>query len=345
MARAGILSRVATVEMAAAIGGMIVHVAAELGADPQALAAKVGFDPATATDPDARITLAMEEALWEEAARATNDLLVGVQAARRVRPGAFDVLDYAVRCAPTLRASLTRLARYNRLVHDVAVFTVHERGARTRIEHGFRVAAAQSRHSAEFTIASLVTIGTQITGVPLVARAVELRHGRPTDEAVAGLTAFFGVEPRFAQPCNALEIDASALDRPLPAADPALSRVVERHAEALLAALPAIEQGIADRVRRVLAGSLGEGEASLAAVAKRLRTSERSLQRKLAEEGVTFDALLDELRRDLALRYLSDRRLAIAEVAYLLGYSEPSPFHRAFKRWTGKTPAEARRAA
>jgi len=73
--------------------------------------------------------------------------------------------------------------------------------------------------------------------------------------------------------------------------------------------------------------------------------SERSLQRRLADEGQTFDALLDELRHELALRYLADKTLAIAEVAFLLGYSEPSAFHRAFKRWTGKTPTQARQHA
>ncbi|MFO0658260.1 MAG: helix-turn-helix transcriptional regulator [Polyangiaceae bacterium] len=123
-----------------------------------------------------------------------------------------------------------------------------------------------------------------------------------------------------------------------------LSRVIERHAEALLLSLPELSSGVADRVRQALANGLSDGGVTLAEVAKRLKMSERSLQRKLASEGVSFDALLDEIRRDLALRYLSDRNIAIAEVAFLLGYSEPSPFHRAFKRWTGTTPSEARRA-
>ncbi|MBK6533536.1 MAG: helix-turn-helix transcriptional regulator [Deltaproteobacteria bacterium] len=84
---------------------------------------------------------------------------------------------------------------------------------------------------------------------------------------------------------------------------------------------------------------------TLKRVAAQLRMSERSLQRRLADEGESFDAIVDALRRDLALRYLADPKIAVAEVAYLLGYSEPSPFHRAFKRWTGRTPAEARRGA
>lgn len=80
-------------------------------------------------------------------------------------------------------------------------------------------------------------------------------------------------------------------------------------------------------------------------MAARLKMSERSLQRRLADEGVTFDALLDEVRRVLSLRYLADPSIAIAEVAYLLGYSEPSPFYRAFRRWTGTSPSEMRTRA
>jgi AraC-like DNA-binding protein len=95
----------------------------------------------------------------------------------------------------------------------------------------------------------------------------------------------------------------------------------------------------------MLANRLGEGDATLAGVAKALKMSERSLQRRLADEGATFDALLDDVRRQLSLRYLADPAIAVSEVAYLLGYSEPSPFHRAFKRWTGTTPTEARRTS
>jgi AraC-like DNA-binding protein len=160
-------------------------------------------------------------------------------------------------------------------------------------------------------------------------------------------TARTGKRPRRIDRCtrslNALELTTDAAGRPVLTADPLLSRVVVRHAEALLAERPAAET-TAGTVRRMLTRLLGDDEAgcSLTAVSASLHMSERSLQRRLADEGVSFDALLDELRRELALRYLADEKVAIAEIAYLLGYSEPSAFHRAFKRWTGTTPAEAR---
>src|SRR5689334_5807552 len=134
---------------------MIVAAAAARGVDGAALARTAGFDPASGDDPDARISLAIEERLWDEAARRTGDDAFGLHAAERVQPGAFHVLDYAVRTAPTLRASLERLVRYNGLVHDVAVFTLADRDGVTRLEHTFRggVARGQGRHGAECTLA------------------------------------------------------------------------------------------------------------------------------------------------------------------------------------------------
>lgn len=337
----------AAIEVSAGLGAMIVAIAQARGVDPAGLLATSGFDPKSGTDPDARIPFEMEQVLWREAATRAKDDAFGVHAAELVQPGAFDVLDYAVRTAPTIRSSLERLVRYNRLVHDAAVWALVPRGDVLRIEHTFRVSGVvQERNSAEFTIATIVTIGGQIAGVPVRPRAVGFRHARPSStEANAELLRLFGVEPEFLRPVNSIDIDAAFADRPNPKADPALSRVIERHAEALLAARPEPTLSTADRVRRILAGALGEGEITLAGVAHKLRMSERSLQRRLSDDGITFDALLDEIRRDLALRYLADPKIAVSEVAYLLGYSEPSPFHRAFKRWTGKTPSEARKHA
>jgi AraC-like DNA-binding protein len=338
---------VATIEVSAGIGALVVHLAAAKGVAPALVKELTGFDPAIAADPDARIPIALEQRLWDEAARLTSDDAFGLHAAELVRPGAFDVLDYAVRTAPTLRAALQRLVRYNRLLHDVAEFTLIERDDVTRIEHGFRTGrVVQSRHGAEFTIAAVVVIGSQIGSSAIRPRAIDFRHARPSSErAMAEHVRVFGIEPRFAQPMNACELDRASLDQTCAAADPMLSRVIERHAEALLASRPDPRKTTADRVRAVLGSVLGRGEASLSAIAVTLKTSERTLQRKLAAEGLTFDGLLDDLRRDLALRYLADPKIAIAEIAYLLGYSEPSPFHRAFKRWTGMSPAEARRRA
>ncbi|HET7543675.1 MAG TPA: AraC family transcriptional regulator [Polyangiaceae bacterium] len=332
------------VEVAASIGALIVATARAMGADCAALSAHARFDSERAADPDARIPLDVESLLWDEAARLTGDGSFGLHAAEGLRPGMFDVLDYAVRTAPSLRESLERLARYNRLVHDAAVFALLPEGDLLRVEHSLH-GVKQSRHAAEFTLASLVVVGAQLQGCPLRPLQVAFQHEAPS--LLAEHERLFGVRPSFARAENSLTFSLEILERPLPASDPLLSRVIERHAQALLAARPAPAETTAARVRRLLCDTLGKDEvtATLAGMASRLRMSERSLQRRLGDEGQTFDGLLDQLRHELALRYLADRKIAIAEVAFLLGYSEPSAFHRAFKRWTGTTPSQARQRA
>lgn len=327
------------VEVSARIGAMIVHSAVASGVAREELERVTGFSADRARDPDARIPIEQETALWDEAARLAGDADFGLHTAERLRPGMFDVLDYVVRTAPTPREALERLARYNRLEHDAAVFALIDRGNVTRVEHRLG-AVAQSRHAAELTIASLVVIGGQIAGASLPPLAVELRHAAPA--STAEHVRVFGVLPRFGAEVNAIEWEARLLARPNPAADPVLGQLVMRHAEALLAARPAPATTYVERVRQLVVAQLGSGTATLPAIAKRLGMSERSLQRRLSAEQSTFDAVIDDVRRELALRYLADASIAVSEVAYLLGYSEPSPFHRAFRRWTGTTPGELR---
>jgi AraC-like DNA-binding protein len=115
--------------------------------------------------------------------------------------------------------------------------------------------------------------------------------------------------------------------------------VLNRHAAELLEKLPQ-ENGIVDGVRRALAESLRGGDASISAVSKRLGMSARTLQRKLSDLGTSHQELLDDMRRDLSRKYLQESGMAICEVAFLLGFSDTSVFHRAFRRWTGETPGE-----
>lgn len=328
-------------QVSARIGALITQVAAARGVNAKVLMQDAGFDPAWLNDADARIPLDLEERLWNRASELSGDSLFGLRAATEIRPGAFDVLDYAVRTAPDLRTALLRLARYNRLLHDLASFELIPQGEAVRIEHRFDGPASPCRHATEFTLASLVVVACQIGAFPVEALAVEFAHAAPVE--VEPFRQVFGVFPRFGAPVSCLVLASELLDRPLPAADPTLSRIVTTHAEQLLAARAAARESIAAQVRRQLAEGMANGPMTLGQLAQDLHLSERSLQRRLDAEGTRFADLLDEVRRELALRYIADQKLALGEVAYLLGFAEPSPFHRAFKRWTGTTPAAVRR--
>lgn len=149
---------------------------------------------------------------------------------------------------------------------------------------------------------------------------------------------------RFGTDQCAFSFDPAYLRAPLRAADPKLAEMLERYAKEALGALP--DPGrVAGQVRALLIQGLPNGETSLGTIAKQLAVSDRSLQRQLQEEGTNHKKLLDEVRRELATRYLAEGRdLSVSEVAYMLGFSETAPFFRAFKKWTGQTPGEFRKA-
>lgn len=320
---------------------MIVHTAEQMGVTAQRLLEVAGLDPFALSDPDVRIPLALETRLWEIAASLGDDADFGLHAAETIRPGAFDVLDYAVRTAPDLSAALSRIVRYNKLVHDVAEFTVSDQTDAVCITHRFTAADIRPcRHASEFTLASLLVIGEQLTGQALKPLAVSFSHAQPN--RTAEHLRIFGVMPLFGTPHSSLTLPRSALDLPIPNADAALSRIVMAHAEQLLATCTI--QDAAAIVRRHLVAGMANGPLALSQVADLMSMGERSLQRRLESEGTSLAELADEVRKELALHYIADHRLALGEVAYLLGFAEPSPFHRAFKRWTGMTPAAARRA-
>lgn len=330
--------------VSARIGALIVHLASARGVDGRRLITDAGIEPGLLTDAQARIPLDVEVRLWDRAAELSGDPLFGLNAAAAIRPGAFDVLDYAVRTAPDLRTALHRLARYNRLVHDLAGFKVIETGNAVRIEHQFADAIVQPcRHAAEFTLASLVVVASQLCGEEVRARDVEFAH--PIAGKIETYRSIFGVSPRFEGAKSCLILAREILDRKVVAADPALSRIITAHAEQLLTSLKPIDKGIAATVRRHLAENMSNGPITLNAISRSLHLSTRSLQRRLHDEGTSFANVVDELRCELAIRYVSDSRFALGEVAYLLGFAEPSAFHRAFKRWTGTTPAAARRSS
>ena len=123
--------------------------------------------------------------------------------------------------------------------------------------------------------------------------------------------------------------------------DPVLRKLLEQHANEIAAQVPAMD-GVVRDVRRALASRFAKGEMQIQSVARALAISTRSLQRRLAAAGVTYQELLDQTRRETADRYLRVATFSIGEVAYLLGYSEAAAFHRAFKRWTGMGPQEFR---
>lgn len=326
----------AGVYVSARIVDGIVTAARAVGVDPLPTLRSLRIDPSALDDPDSRIPAEQEEALWEEMARVTGDPFFGLHAQRHLPAGHADVLDYAVRSSATLRDAFGVLVRYNRLLHDAAEFRVEEDVAEARLVQRFREeSAGWSRQVADYSFGGLVTVCRQLVGDDWRPRAVRFRHSRP--EGAEAYEAHFGCMPIFDAAMNEIVFERSLLDRPLRTADPYLHRVMRRHADTILARNPPAEC-VADRVRGELLSHLRQGDPGVSAVARALRTTVRTLQRRLEREGTSYQALVEEMRFSLARRFLCERRMPVAKIAAELGFSEPSSFHRAFKRWAGETP-------
>lgn len=311
------------------------------GVDPLELLAAAQFNPAQLADPEAEVPTFVQQRLWHEMARLTEDHAFGLHLSEELQPQDFGGLGFAVRSSATLGEGYGRIARYLRVVHPEAALSVLESGSRALVRHVPPTAAPPPRHAAEFTLGVLNQIGRREAGPKFHLREVRFRHAQP--ERVEEHARVFACPVRFEQPHDELELDREVLALPFERAEPVLCEVLDRHLQELVARLPS-NKSFLDRVRAALVEELRDGEPTLERLADRLHTSERSLQRHLQREGSSLQALLAEVRTSLAIRYLTEQRESIAEVAFLLGFSEVSTFHRAFKRWTGVTPSAYRRS-
>ena len=288
---------------------------------------------------DRRVPRSTFYQLWDVLAQLSGDQDLGIHLAESAEVGDFAVLDYAIRNSPTLGAGYHQAARYSHVLHN-GVDVSHE------VENGvasmhYGEAAGSPRHVAEWIISAWLVVGRQIVGESWKPHAVQFQHPPPAD--LSEHKRLFITEPAFRAADNRLSLDAQLLERRVVLADPQLFRVVGEFARQLLEGVPRT-QSSRDQVKHVVAERLGHGEVSLEEVAKQLDVAPRTLQRKLKGDGATFQTVLDEVRLVLASRYLADPTLAVEETAFLVGFSEPSAFNRAFKRWTGETPSSYRAA-
>jgi AraC-like DNA-binding protein len=311
------------------VRGML-RVLEQLGYDLAALLASAGLQRRDVEDPDALLSPRACAALFENAQRERRVCNLPLQLARRTPVGANPLLDYLIVSSDSVGQGLERLMRYLRLVNPSIGLTVRREPRAVRVV----LERAQTPFFAELTLSLLVIRFMQETDNQFRAAYVSFTH-EPDD--VMEYAKVLRCQIRAKKSWNGVVIAKPALDLSLRRRDPVLRGWLERQAAAILARLPASGDAC-DEVRSVLSTQATAGEMTIDAVARRLSTTPRTLQRRLARAGTSFEALCDAARREAAEMYLSQTTLTIAEVTYLLGYSEPTAFHRAFRRWHGTTP-------
>ena len=309
-----------------------------LGYDPAPFLHAQGIDTRTLLDPDARVPMSACVGLLADGVQATGDDNLGLHVAEHAELGTFDVHFYAMVSSPTLGAAFERVCRYQRLIHETSHVRLEQSGDLAVLSHRLTGGMAAPRQTAELLLAAWVRTGRAATRTSWRPAEVRFAHRAPHDAREQ--ERFFGAPLRFATGENALVLPAALLDLPCHRTDPSLLSLLDRYAADRLGGAGAAT--FADRARAALAEELQAGHATAHGLAARLKVSVRTLHRSLAAEHTSFRRLLDQLRLDIAKRHLTEDRVSVAEVAFLLGFSELSAFHRAFKRWTGRTPVTFR---
>lgn len=291
----------------------------------------------------ARLPLSALLALFGSALSLTGRRDLGLEFGREVRPDTFDALGYALMSCRDLGEAIALLPLYRRVVFDAGysetAFSVGQDSARLAWVVLPRAAAdgpAYCELLAESLVASWFKLGCWITGSELPLHEVRFVHPAPADPRP--FERFFGCPVHFASGENALLFARALLARPLAQADAALNLEMRDRARQIIEQLQG-EPGLAGQVRQALMRLMPQCEASIERVAGQLALTPRTLQRRLDASGLSFHALLGEVRGELALVYLRDPALSVLDVALLLGYAEQSSFTRAFRVRFGMAPS------
>jgi AraC-like DNA-binding protein len=309
------------------------------GIDAEKFVRDGGYDPALFRDPSARLPARAVDQASKAAAERIADPAFALRAARCWHPSNLGALGHAWLASSTLRTALQRLERYNRIITEKATYRTEDsaKGLRVVFEHG-RKDLALAAPGVDFAFSLLVDMCRMNHGASLRPLEVTLRRAMPANPAP--WEHFFGCQVRFGAARDSFLLSRRDVDEPLPVANRQLAAALDTILVRQLADLD--RSNVAARCKAVLLERLASGESPEADIAKALHMSRRTLQRKLAEADLTYQQLVDDTRRDLALRYIEDPGKSITEITFLLGFSGQSAFTRAFRRWTGTAPTDYR---
>lgn len=293
-----------------------------------------GLRPVQVEVPNEKIARDSAIKLLEAAVVAAADPAFGLNAAEFYQPGA-NVFDYAGVTSPTIEAALTRVCRYARLVDEALVLKLELQDPLAMIVFRATEGEPSPRVLTEYLLGVGIIAARQWVGFSFPME-VRFRHHAPPDlgpydRVIRGIV-------RFDAEHDALVFPKLALTVPVRSADPDLLPVLDAQAAKMLAATLSESMSLPERVRALLRSELPNGSPTSERMAERLHMSERTLRRRLSEHGTSMKEILDELRRELALTMLTEPRVTIEDVALRLGFSDATAFHRAFRRWTGRTP-------
>jgi AraC-like DNA-binding protein len=318
----------------------MVRTAGARGVDTARVLAEAGLTREFLEDPDARIPAPTVLSIWETLRERTGDPALQLVAPMTLPWGAYRVIDYLVASSATVGDGIRYFVRFFELIAEAVTLRIDQHDD----EYCLSLSMADGRPVppvyVDYVFAALVSRIRMRIQPGLQVRRVELRQPEPSTSATYG--EVFRAPVRFGAMADRLCFSEAEWDSPTATADESLVRLMEEHARILAQRIPHASAGFRTEVQKAIAATLPEG-GSAEAVARMLHVSVRTLQRKLVETGTTFREVSETVREQLAEEYLTDRKVSIAEVAFMLGFSDQSSFNRAFFRWTGESPGRWRR--
>jgi AraC-like DNA-binding protein len=310
------------------------------GRDLSELVSRAGVTLALIDEPGRRLDVAAQIKLLDLAARELGDEHLGFHLAQDFDLREIGLLYYVMASSETLAEALSNASRYSLLNNEGVQLSIDlDRDTRIAL-HYLDVERQSDRHQVEFWLGALLRVCRRLTNSRLVPHQIRVKHHRPG--LPIGIRNFLGCEVQFGSYADEIVFAATAARHSSIDADAYLNRLLLKYANDALGKRAKPRSSLRSRVEEAIAQALPHGHANADVIAGRLGMSRRTLARALAEEGVTFSELLDELRSLLAKRYLSEQELPISQIAWLLGYREASSFTNAFGRWTGSTPRQFR---
>jgi AraC-like DNA-binding protein len=322
-----------------AYAAALLDLAKELGVPRAQLFAASGVRPEVLSNPQGRLSFFDYNLLASSALAACAEPALGLLLGKRLNISSHGILGYAVLSSANLGMAIQFVLKYYRVLglsYELEMVELNQRVELRAFE--CMPLGDLNRFIAEGLLASLYSIAQALIGEPM--QGVEVGFAYDPPSYVGCYEQVFGVPVAFEQACHRLSMPAAYMAYPMALANPATVHMCEQQCEALLASLD-VQDALLTRVRRLLIARPGDFP-DLASAAHMLHTSGRSLRRHLSSMGTSYQAILNEVRKRLALQYLTTTHLPLYEIANLLGFSDPSNFRRAFNKWTGKLPSDYR---
>jgi AraC-like DNA-binding protein len=319
----------------------VLEAAGARGVSTQALASAAGLREDALTPLPESLSTADYVRLIEVGAQLAGDAHFGLHVGECVKLGTYNVYGMILLSCRDFGQALQQTLRFEGLAHDLGRSALSVDGGVAEYRWHSAIPDA-GRHLAESVFAGIQVVGSWLAGRALPPAEISFMHAAPDD--CSEHRRIFGDNVRFGADAHRARFDAALLAWPVRNADISLYPVLQQHAEHLLQEKLRAQSdaGVVAKVRAAIVRNLAQDRVRLPFIAQEMNITQRTLQRKLKDAGVTFQQVLDQTRRDLAENYLKQDKLSLTEIAFLLGYQEQSSFCHAFKEWTGVNPGAYR---